>query len=218
MEAPGTYHHSVMVANLAESACEAIGANGLLARVGSYYHDIGKTRRPNFFIENQMHLDNPHDRLPPEKSASIIIAHVTDGSNILKKYHLPKEIIDIAEQHHGTTLLKYFYHKAQQLNPEISEAEFRYPGPKAQTKESAVVGIADSVEAAVRSMTQPTPEGIESLVKKIVDERLQDGQLNECDITIKEIETVAHTLCETLKGIFHSRIEYPEIIKKVKQA
>lgn len=218
MEAPGTYHHSVMVANLAESACEAIGANGLLARVGSYYHDIGKTRRPNFFIENQMHRDNPHDRLPPDKSASIIIAHVTDGANILKKYHMPKEIIDIAEQHHGTTLLKYFYHKAQQLNPEYSETVFCYPGPKAQTKESAVVGIADSVEAAVRSMVQPTPEGIESLVKKIVDERLQDGQLNECDITIKEIETVAHTLCETLKGIFHSRIEYPEIIKKVKQA
>ena len=112
MEAPGTYHHSVMVANLAESACEAIGANGLLARVGSYYHDIGKTKRPNFFIENQMHHENPHDRLPPDKSANIIIAHVTDGSAILKKYHMPKEIIDIAEQHHGTTLLKFFYHKA----------------------------------------------------------------------------------------------------------
>ena len=220
MEAPGTYHHSVMVANLAESACEAIGANGLLARVGSYYHDIGKTKRPNFFIENQMHHDNPHDRLPPDKSANIIIAHVTDGSAILKKYHMPKEIIDIAEQHHGTTLLKFFYHKALQNDADIREEEFRYPGPKAQTKESAVVGIADSVEAAVRSLSQPTPEIIESLVKKIVADRLQDGQLNECDITIKEIETVSHTLCETLKGIFHSRIEYPEMTKtkKVKQA
>ncbi|MEH7334031.1 HD family phosphohydrolase [Neobacillus drentensis] len=218
MEAPGTYHHSVMVANLSESACEAIGANGLLARVGSYYHDIGKTKRPNFFIENQMHHDNPHDRLPPEKSAQIIIAHVIDGSNILRKYHMPKELIDIAEQHHGTTLLKFFYHKANQNGEEIKEEEFRYPGPKAQTKESAVVGIADSVEAAVRSLSQPTPEIIESLVKKIVADRLQDGQLNECDITMKEIEIVSHTLCETLKGIFHSRIEYPEMNKKVKQA
>jgi membrane-associated HD superfamily phosphohydrolase len=167
-----------------------------------------------------MHHDNPHDRLPPEKSANIIVAHVTDGSAILKKYHMPKEIIDIAEQHHGTTLLKFFYHRALQSDPETREEEFRYPGPKAQTKESAVVGIADSVEAAVRSLSEPTPELIESLVKKIVDDRLQDGQLNECDITIKEIETVSHTLCETLKGIFHSRIEYPEMtkIKKVKQA
>ncbi|MFJ5715412.1 HD family phosphohydrolase [Neobacillus sp. NPDC093127] len=219
MEAPGTYHHSVMVANLAESACEAIGANGLLARVGSYYHDIGKTKRPNFFIENQMHHDNPHDRLPPDKSSHIILAHVTDGSAILKNYHMPKEIIDIAEQHHGTTLLKFFYHKALQSDAETKESDFRYPGPKAQTKESAIVGIADSVEAAVRSLSQPTPELIESLVNKIVADRLQDGQLNECDITIKEIETVAHTLCETLKGIFHSRIEYPEMTKKkVKQA
>ncbi|MEH6904327.1 MULTISPECIES: HD family phosphohydrolase [Neobacillus] len=218
MEAPGTYHHSVMVANLAESACEAIGANGLLARVGSYYHDIGKTRRPNFYIENQMHLENPHDRLPPEKSASIIIAHVTDGSNILKKYHMPKEIIEIAEQHHGTTLLKFFYHKAIQGDTEIKEADYRYPGPKAKTKESAVVGIADSVEAAVRSLSQPTPEIIESLVKKIVADRLQDGQLNDCDITMREIETVSEALCETLTGIFHSRIEYPEMIKKEKHA
>lgn len=217
MEAPGTYHHSVMVANLAESACEAIGANGLLARVGSYYHDIGKTRRPNFFIENQMH-ENPHDRLPPDKSAGIIIAHVMDGVQTLKKFHMPKEIVEIAEQHHGTTLLKFFYHKALQNNPEIKEEEFRYPGPRAQSKESAVVGIADSVEAAVRSLSQPTPELIESLVKKIVADRLQDGQLNECDLTIREIETVSHTLCETLKGIFHSRIEYPEFVKKVKQA
>lgn len=218
MEAPGTYHHSVMVANLAESACEAIGANGLLARVGSYYHDIGKTKRPNFYIENQMHLENPHDRLPPDKSANIIIAHVTDGSSILKKYNMPKEIIDIAEQHHGTTLLKFFYHKAAQADTEVKEADYRYPGPKAQTKESAVVGIADSVEAAVRSLSQPTPELIESLVKKIVADRLQDGQLNECDLTMREIETVSEALCETLKGIFHSRIEYPEMIKKVKQA
>jgi cyclic-di-AMP phosphodiesterase PgpH len=218
MEAPGTYHHSVMVANLSESACEAIGANGLLARVGSYYHDIGKTRRPNFFIENQMHLDNPHDRLPPDKSASVIIAHVPDGSAILKKYHMPKEIIEIAEQHHGTTLLKFFYHKALQADEATKEADYRYPGPKAQSKESAVVGMADSVEAAVRSLRQPTPELIETLVKKIVADRLQDEQLNECDLTLKEIERVSNSLCQTLTGIFHSRIEYPELTKKEKQA
>jgi putative nucleotidyltransferase with HDIG domain len=215
MEAPGTYHHSVMVANLADAACEAIGANGLLARVGCYYHDIGKTKRPNFFIENQMHHDNPHDRLQPDKSANIIISHVTDGSVILKKYNMPKEIIHIAEQHHGTTLLKFFYHKALQGGEEVNEEDYRYPGPKPQTKESAIVGIADSVEAAVRSLNQPTPETIESLVKKIVADRLQDGQLNECDLTLKELETVSHSFCETLKGIFHSRIEYPEMTKKV---
>jgi cyclic-di-AMP phosphodiesterase PgpH len=217
MEAPGTYHHSVMVANLSESACEAIGANGLLARVGSYYHDIGKTKRPNFFIENQMNLENPHDRLSPDKSASIIISHVIDGSAILKKYHMPKEIIEIAEQHHGTTLLKFFYHKAIQADEDTKEEDYRYPGPKAQSKESAVVGMADSVEAAVRSLGQPTPEIIESLVKKIVADRLQDGQLNECDLTMKEIEMVTNSLCQTLTGIFHSRIEYPELTKKVKQ-
>ena len=218
MEAPGTYHHSVMVANLADAACEAIGANGLLARVGCYYHDIGKTKRPNFFIENQMQLENPHDRLPPDKSANIIISHVTDGTSILKKYNMPKEIIQIAEQHHGTTLLKFFYHKANQGGEDVLEEDYRYPGPKAQSKESAIVGIADSVEAAVRSLSQPTPETIESLVKKIVTDRLQDGQLNECDLTLKELETVSHSFCETLKGIFHSRIEYPEMTKKVIQA
>lgn len=218
-DAPGTYHHSVMVANLAESACEAIGANGLLARVGCYYHDIGKTKRPQFFIENQMNIENPHDRLPPQTSKNIIIAHATDGAETLRKYRMPKEIVDIAEQHHGTTLLKYFYYKAKEKGLEINEEEYRYPGPKAQTKEAAVIGIADSVEAAVRSMAQPNPEQIENLVKSIIADRLQDGQLNECDLTLKELQTVASTMCETLKGIFHSRIEYPETTKqKVKQA
>jgi cyclic-di-AMP phosphodiesterase PgpH len=218
-EAPGTYHHSVMVANLSESACEAIGANGLLARVGCYYHDIGKTNRPQFFIENQMNIENPHDRLPPQTSKNIIIAHATDGAEILRKYKMPKEIVDIAEQHHGTTLLRFFYHKAKENGKEAEEKDYRYPGPKAQTKETAIIGIADSVEAAVRSMTSPTPEQIEGLVRNIIADRLQDGQLNECDLTLKELETVANTLCETLKGIFHSRIEYPEMNKqKVKQA
>nr|WP_051034671.1 HD family phosphohydrolase [Heyndrickxia coagulans] len=209
-EAPGTYHHSLMVANLAEAACEAIGANGLLARVGSYYHDIGKTKRPHFFIENQLNIPNPHDRLSPETSRDIIIAHAKDGAETLKKYKLPKAFSDIAEQHHGTTLLKYFYHKAKAQNPDVKEEAFRYPGPKPQTKEAAVINIADSVEAAVRSMNHPTPDDIQNLVGNIVQGRIMDGQFNECDITLKELETVKRTLCETLNGIFHSRIQYPK--------
>ena len=210
-EAPGTYHHSVMVANLAETACEAIGANGLLARVGCYYHDIGKTKRPQFFIENQMNIDNPHDKLKSTTSRDIIIAHVTDGVKILRKYKMPREIVDIAEQHHGTTLLKFFYHKAKEAGEDVKEEDFRYPGPKAQTKESAVVGIADSVEAAVRSMKHPTREKIENLVKSIIHSRMNEDQFSECDITMKELDIVEKTLCETLNGIFHSRIEYPDL-------
>ncbi|MFP7172831.1 HD family phosphohydrolase [Priestia filamentosa] len=214
-ETPGTYHHSVMVANLAEAACEAIGANGLLARVGSYYHDIGKTRRPHYFIENQMNIKNPHDRLPPEVSKNIIIAHAVDGADILRKHKFPREFVDIAREHHGTTLLKFFYYKAvEKSEKEIPECEYRYPGPKAQTKESAVIGIADSVEAAVRSMSNPTPEKIENLVSNIIKDRLQDGQLSECDLTLRELGTVSKALCETLNGIFHSRIEYPDMKKE----
>ncbi|HZG71091.1 MAG TPA: HDIG domain-containing protein, partial [Chondromyces sp.] len=175
-----------------------------------YYHDIGKTRRPQFFIENQMNIENPHNRLDPADSRDIIISHATDGANLLRKHKMPKEIIDIAEQHHGTTLVKYFYFQAKENNPEIEEKDFRYPGPKPQTKETAIISIADSVEAAVRSLSQPTPEHIQKLVHTIVQDRLQDGQFNECDITLKELEIVKRTLCETLNGIFHSRIEYPK--------
>src|SRR5699024_9999185 len=178
-EAPGTYHHSVMVANLSEAACEAIGANGLLARVGAYYHDIGKTRKPQYFIENQMNRNNPHDVLDPRESAEMIISHPYDGAAMLKEHRLPKEIVAIAEQHHGTTLLKYFYHKEQEMNQHTNEANYRYPGPKPRTKEAAIVCICDAVEAAVRSMKQPTEEKIEEIVSSIVNDRLKDGQFNE---------------------------------------
>ena len=208
-ETPGTYHHSVMVANLSEAACEAIGAHGLLARVGSYYHDIGKSVRPNYFIENQHPGQNPHDLLSPERSRDIIIAHVTDGVELLKKHQMPKPIIDIAAEHHGTSFLKYFYYEAKKTKEDVSEDDFRYPGPKPQTKEAAVVSIADSVEAAVRSMPEPTPEKIENLVHSITQDKLNDGQFNECDITVRELTIVEETLCATLNGIFHSRIEYP---------
>jgi len=209
-ETPGTYHHSVMVANLAEAACEAIGADGLLARVACYYHDIGKTKRPAFFIENQMSGINPHDSLPPERSAEIIISHTTDGAKLLEKHKMPQEIIDIALQHHGTSTLKFFLHKAKEEGKEVDEKAFSYPGPKPQTKEAAVISIADSVEAAVRSMKQPNSDKIQQLVHTIVQSRVQEHQFDECDVSIKELKTIEKVLCETLNGIFHSRIEYPK--------
>ncbi|SEQ17842.1 hypothetical protein SAMN05216232_1794 [Virgibacillus subterraneus] len=208
-ESPGTYHHSVMVANLSETACEVIGANGLLARVGSYYHDIGKTVRPHYFIENQLSISNPHDIIEPRQSAEIIINHPYDGVAMLKKHKLPKEIINIAMQHHGTTLLKYFYYKEKESNRYVKENNFRYPGPKPQTKEAAIICICDSVEAAVRSLNEPTEDKIEEIVSSIVNDRLMDGQLNECPLTLKELDKVHQTICESLKGIFHSRIQYP---------
>ncbi|WP_054941792.1 HD family phosphohydrolase [Paenibacillus ihuae] len=222
-ETPGTYHHSVMVGNLSEAAAEAIGADGLLCRVGSYYHDIGKTKRPFYFIENQNNMENPHDSIEPALSKSIIVAHARDGVEMLKEYKLPKPIRDIAEQHHGTTFLHYFYHKALKLaeekgtEPDFTEEDFRYPGPKAQSKEAAVVGIADSVEAAVRSLRKPTVVQVETMIEKIIKSRLDDHQFDECDLTIKELDIIARTLKETVMGIFHSRIEYPEEVKKPKK-
>lgn len=209
-ETPGTYHHSVMVANLADASCEAIGANGLLARVGCYYHDIGKTKRPQYFIENQVNIANPHDSLSPEKSRDIILSHAVHGAELLRKHKMPKEIIDIAEQHHGTSLLKFFYIKEKEKNPDAEEHAYRYAGPKPQTKENAVIMAADSIEAAVRSMKDPTSEKIKKLVNAIIEDKLKDGQFDECDITMKELKTIKNVMCETLNGIFHTRIEYPK--------
>lgn len=220
-ETPGTYHHSVMVGNLSETAAESIGANGLLCRVGSFYHDVGKTKRPSYFIENQVNIENPHDLIEPDLSKSIIIAHARDGVEMLKEHKMPKQICDIAEQHHGTTLLTYFYHKAlkqQEENAmsgeEILEEDYRYPGPKAQSKEAAIIGISDCVEAAVRSLRNPTMEQIDLMVDKIIKNRMDDNQFNECDLTLKELNTIGKTLKETLLGIFHSRIEYPDLQNK----
>ncbi len=210
METPGTYHHSVMVANLAEASCEAIGADGLLARVASYYHDVGKSRRPLMFIENQISGVNPHDTLPPEKSAEIIISHTTEGAELLRQHKMPLEIIDIALQHHGTSTLKFFLFKAKEEGENFDEAKFRYPGPKPQSKEAAIISIADSVEAAVRSMKEPTSDKIQHLIRSIIQNRLQDEQFDECDLSIKELKKIEQVLCETLNGIFHSRIEYPK--------
>jgi len=218
-ETPGTYHHSVMVGNLAEAAAEAIGANGLLCRVGAFYHDIGKTKRPSYFIENQNSMENPHDTIDPMLSKSIIVAHAKDGAEMLKAYNIPKPLRDIAEQHHGTTSLKFFYYKALKQaeeagnEPDFTEDDFRYPGPKAQSKEAAVVGIADCIEAAVRSLRNPTINQVEDMIHKIIKSRVDDNQYNECDLTMKELDKIAQSLKESLMGIFHSRIEYPEDVK-----
>lgn len=212
VEAPGTYHHSMMVANLAETACEAIGADGLLARVGAYYHDLGKTRRPLYFIENQHGL-NPHDRLTPEESARVILAHTDDGVELLEEAKLPGVIVDICREHHGTSLLRYFYVKATEQG-EVNEADFRYSGPKPQTREAAVIMIVDSIEAAVRSMKSPTESGIQELVKKIIREKLLDDQFSDCEMTTRDIYRVGESACHTLSGLFHERIEYPELKKE----
>lgn len=209
-ETPGTYHHSLMVANLAEAACEVVGANGLLARVGCYYHDIGKTNRPGFFIENQVNGYNPHDSLSPEASRDIIIAHAVDGAKILRKHKLPKEIVDVAAQHHGTSLLKFFYFKEKEINDKVEEDEYRYPGPKPQTKEIAIISVADSVEAAVRSMKEPNADKIKKLIQSIIKEKILDGQFDECDLSLKEIKKMEESFCTTMNGTFHSRIEYPK--------
>ncbi|MDV3428689.1 MAG: HDIG domain-containing protein [Bacillota bacterium] len=213
MEAPGTYHHSVLVANLAEVATESIGGNQVLARVASYYHDIGKVKRPYFFNENQMGNDNPHNKITPNLSTLIITSHVKDGIELAKEFKLPKVIQDIIEQHHGTTLVKYFYltmkNKAEKPE-EIKEEDFRYGGPIPFTKEAGVIMLADSVEASVRSIQEPTKGKIEEMVNNIIKDRLNDGQLDNCDITLKDLNKIREAFYKVLSGVYHQRIEYPE--------
>lgn len=213
MEAPGTYHHSIMVANLAEVAAEEVGANPILVRVGAYYHDAGKIKRPFFFGENQLGGVNPHDKISPGLSASIIISHVKDGLDLAKEYDIPSVISDMMIQHHGTTLVKYFYFtlKNNSDDPDsIKEEDFRYPGPKPQSKEAAIIMMADSVEAAVRSIQEPTFDKIENMVNNIVKDKLNSDQLSECDLTFRDLETIKSCFLKVLKGIYHHRIEYPK--------
>ena len=211
LRAPGTNQHSHAVGQLAEDACRAVGANPLLARIGALYHDIGKLAAPEYFVENQQG-DNPHDRLRPYQSAKIITSHVTYGSRLAKEIGLPLKIADFIPQHHGTRTLHYFLRKAQaqaKPNETIDEADFRYPGPKPQFKEAAIMMLADSCEAAARSLARPDPENIRAIVVKIVDAIISDGQLDQCDITLQELTTIREAMISALTAIYHARIDYP---------
>lgn len=214
--APGTYNHSITVASIAEAAAESIGARGLLVRVGAYYHDIGKMLKPGYFIENQGQGGNQHDALVPAMSTLVIIAHVKDGADLARQNKLPQTIIDFIEQHHGTTLVEYFYRQAQKKSEEdIDEAEvdenrFRYPGPKPQTKEAGVMMLADVVESASRALREPTPSRIENLVEEMTRKRLDDGQFDECGLTLQELHTIGESLVKSLTAVYHGRVKYPD--------
>jgi len=211
LRAPGTNQHSHAVGQLAEDACRAVGANPLLARIGALYHDIGKLAAPEYFVENQQG-DNPHDRLRPYQSAKIITSHVTYGAKLAKEIGLPEKIADFIPQHHGTRTLHYFLRKAQaqaKPNETVNEADFRYPGPKPQFKEAAIMMLADSCEAAARSLARPDPENIRAIVVKIVDAIISDGQLDECDVTLQELTTIREAMISALTAIYHARIDYP---------
>lgn len=214
IEAPGTYHHSLVVGNLSEAACQIIGANPMLARLGAYYHDIGKLTKPDYFIENQR--ESKHDTLSPTMSKLVIMNHVKEGIELAKKYRLKKRLIDFIQQHHGTSLVYYFYLRALEHledDQEIKEEGFRYPGPKPNSKEAAVVLLADSVEAATRALDDPEPAKIEEVVHKIINNKFIDGQLDECDLALKDLEKISAVFVRILHAIYHSRVIYPENAK-----
>ncbi|NTU70213.1 MAG: HDIG domain-containing protein [Coriobacteriia bacterium] len=208
--APGTYAHSVAAANLAEAGAEEIGADALIARVGAYFHDVGKIRRPIYFFENQSNCENPHDEAKPSLSALIITAHVRDGMALGKEYRLPERIQAIIRQHHGTALVSYFYHKAAATDAAVYEADFRYQGEKPQSREAALVMLADSCEAAVRAIKVPVPEQVESTVRAIVDDKVADGQLDEAGLRPSDLERIIKTYSRMLVSMYHGRVEYPK--------
>lgn len=212
VKAPGTYHHSIVVGNMAERAAQAVGADPLLARVGSYYHDVGKIARPYFFSENQADGDNPHDRLEPRTSAEVIIAHVRDGLALARRHALPERVCDFIPEHHGTTFAGYFYHQAKAQNPGEAalEEHYRYPGPKPQSKETAIVMLADCIEAAVRAKRPATRADTEQFVHKILTDRLIDGELDESELTMRDLETIRSAFLSVLQGVYHPRVDYPE--------
>ena len=212
IEAPGTYHHSIIVANLAEAAADKIGANSFLARAGAYYHDIGKLKRPGYFSENQ-HGSNPHANTDPYVSAAILTAHTRDGVLLAQKEHLPPEVQDIILQHHGVTPVMFFYHKALQLadGQHVDINDFRYTGPKPQTKEASIVMLADTIEAAVRSMKDPTPKAIDQFIERLIRGKLEDGQLSDCELSLRDIDQICEAFSGILKGVYHERIEYPKV-------
>lgn len=220
LEAPGTYHHSVVVGSLVEAAAAAVGANPLLAKASGYYHDIGKIKKPLYFIENQLEGENKHDKLAPSMSSLILIAHVKDGVEIARNHKLGRAIIDAIQQHHGTSLITFFYEKAKQLKGEhaVKMEHFRYPGPKPQTKEAGLVLLADALEAASRSLENPTPARIQGLVQKIINKLFLDGQLDECELTLRDLHEIARSYNKILTGIHHHRIEYPDGVTKIDTA
>jgi putative nucleotidyltransferase with HDIG domain len=206
---------------MVEATAKAIQANPLLAKVSAYYHDIGKIKKPLYFIENQMGGENKHEKLAPSMSSLILISHVKDGVDLAREHKLGREIISIIQQHHGTNLISYFYHKAKERMlsksgkvTDVKEEDFRYPGPKPQTKEAGLVMLADMVEAASRSLIDPTPARIQGMVQKIINKVFSDGQLDECELTLKDLHEIAKGFNKTLSGIFHQRIEYPEVVAK----
>lgn len=213
--APGTYNHSINVASIAEAAADEIGANGLLVRVGAYFHDIGKMFKPEYFIENQSEGVNQHDSLQPAMSTLVIIAHVKDGADLARSHHLPKPIIDFILQHHGTTLVEYFYREAKcrsEKDPDaeqVSDQDFRYPGPKPQTLEAAVMMLADAVESASRTLVDPTPARIQGLVDKIAEKKMTDGQFDQCGLTFQQLAIIRRSLHKSLTAIYHARVKYP---------
>lgn len=216
LDAPGTYHHSIVVGNMAEAAAESIGANSLLARIGAYYHDIGKLGQPEYFMENQKALSK-HSSLSPSISKMVIINHIKEGAELAKKYRLKPAIIDFIVQHHGSSLVYYFYRKALEEIEEdekILEEGFRYPGPKPASKETAIVLLADSVEAASRAIAEPQASRIEEVVHKVINNKFIDGQLDDCDLTLRDLEKIAKVFIHMLSGIYHGRIEYPEAPRK----
>ena len=210
-QAPGTYHHSMMVANLSANAVEAIGGDSLLTRVASYYHDVGKTAHPLFFVENlPAGMGNPHLVMQPEESANIITSHTRVGAELLAKHYMPQSIIDICWQHHGTTLVKYFYYQAKKVDPTVAETAFRYDGPRPQTKEAAIIMIADSVEAASRTLKDYSQQTIETLVENIIADKNQDNQFADCDLTVQELKLVKRSLVVGVASMYHTRVEYPK--------
>ena len=212
LEATGTYHHSIIVANLAEAAADQIGANAYLARAGAYYHDVGKLKRPGYFSENQRG-SNPHEKTDPYVSAAILTSHTKDGALIAQKEHLPPEVQDIILQHHGVTPVMFFYHKALQMadGKHVDINDFRYSGPKPQTKEASIVMLADTIEAAVRSMKDPTPKAIDQYIERLIRGKLEDGQLSDCPLSLRDIDLICSAFSGILRGVYHERIEYPKV-------
>jgi hypothetical protein len=222
-QAPGTYHHSMTMATLSEAGAAAVGANDVLARVGAYFHDIGKIVKPTYFVENQKGSRNRHDKLSPRMSSLIIAAHVKDGMALAREHHLPEQVVDFIPMHHGTTRMDFFYNTALELarnDPdetkidEIKEQDYRYPGPKPQTKETGIMMLADAIEAAVRTIDEPTPQRLEQTIEELIKKRFEEGELDECPLTLKDLTRIKSAFLGVLVGIYHTRVKYPDSTKR----